>query len=195
MEKTEGNNFKARVYPLPSHGSRKVLISIEQELSDKGANDLYLLPLNISKSVKKFSVHAEVVKNTVSFDTQQNEFNALTFNKWNDSYVADFEKENFTPDKKIALLFPHIRDDVRVFTATKTGTDSSYFYLNFRPEMHERAKVLPQKITILWDNSNSAQNRNIDKELSVLDTYLKSIGNVTVELVPFSIKVERRPIS
>ena len=32
LEKTEGNNFKARVYPMPAQGSRRVLIAFEQEL-------------------------------------------------------------------------------------------------------------------------------------------------------------------
>ena len=35
LEKTEGNNFKARIYPMPAIGTRRVLIAFEQELLDR----------------------------------------------------------------------------------------------------------------------------------------------------------------
>ena len=41
LEKTEGNNFRARVYPMPRKGSRRILIAFEQELSQKNGQDSY----------------------------------------------------------------------------------------------------------------------------------------------------------
>jgi len=189
LEKTEGNNFRMRVYPLPAKGTRRVVIAFEQELTEKGKYDLYSLPLKISESIGKFSVHIEIVKNRVELDAEKNEFNNLSFNKWNDSYVADFEQANFTPDKQIALSFPHITNSEKVFTATKGGNpDSSWFYLNIRPEVSKQVKVLPKQITLLWDNSSSVGHRNIEKELMTLDAYIRKIGNLKIELVTFNIK-------
>ena len=189
LEKTEGNNFRMRIYPLPAKGTRKIVLAFEQELTEKGSYDLYTLPLKINESIRKFSVHAEVIKNTVKLDTENNELINLSFNKWNDSYVANLEQDNFVPDKQIALAFPHTSNGERVFTAAKNDhSDSSYFYVNIRPEPSEQVKVLPKRITLLWDNSNSAQERNIEKELVILDNYIKKIGNLTIELVPFNIK-------
>jgi hypothetical protein len=192
LEMTEGNNFRARVYPLPVWGTRRIVIAFEQELTDKGNNDLYLLPLKITEAVKQFSIHVEVVKNQVSLDAGNNEFNNLSFNKWNDSYVANFEQENFTPGKQLALSFPHLNDSTRIFTAIKnTSSDESFFYLNLRPKFFERAKIMPKKVTILWDNSNSSQNRNIEKELSVLNNYIQKIGNLDIELISFNITISK----
>jgi tetratricopeptide (TPR) repeat protein len=188
LEKTEGNNFRARVYPLPAMGTRRIVIAFEQELIDKGNNDLYLLPLKISVPVEKFSIHSEVVKNQVKLDSD-NELANLSFTQWNDSYVANFEQNNYTPDKQISLAFPHINDKPTVFTARKNNnSDSSYFYLNIRPQLSAEKKVLPKKVTLLWDNSNSARNRDIEKEIAIVDDYIKKIGNLTVKLVPFNIK-------
>jgi hypothetical protein len=189
LEKTEGNNFRMRVYPLPANGTRRVVLAFEQELTDKGNYDLYTLPLKINESIGKFSVHAEVIKNTVKLDSENNELINLSFNKWNDSYVANLEQDNFVPDKQIALSFPHIGNVVRVFTAAKNDrSDSSYFYVNIRPEPSEKVKVLPKRLTLLWDDSNSAKDRNIEKELAVLENYIQKIGNLSIELVPFNIK-------
>jgi len=194
LEMTEGNNFRMRVYPLPAKGTRRVILAFEQELTDKGTYDLYMLPLKIAESIRKFSVHAEVIKNTVTLDTENNEISNLSFNKWNDSYVANLEQENFVPDKNIALAFPPISHEEKVFTSTKNNrSDSSYFYVNIRPKditarNSEEPKVLPKRITLLWDNSNSAQERNSETELTILGNYIQKIGNVTIELVPFNIK-------
>jgi len=189
LEKTEGNNFRMRVYPLPAKGTRRVVLAFEQELTDKGNYDLYMLPLKINESIERFSVHAEVIKNIVKLDLENNELVNLAFNKWNDSYVANFEQNNFIPDKQIALAFPHTGNAEKVFTAAKNEhSDSSYFYVTFRPEPSIQVKTLPKRITLLWDNSNSAQDRNIEKELAILANYIHKIGNLTIELVPFNIK-------
>ncbi|MCJ7449770.1 MAG: DUF2135 domain-containing protein [Bacteroidales bacterium] len=189
LEMTEGNNFRSRVYPLPAKGSRRIVLSFEQELTDKGNNDLYILPLKINESVRKFSIHAEVIKNQVVLDLENNELSNLSFSHWNDSYVADFKQDNYTPDKQIALAFPHVSDSARIFTAAKNNnSDSSYFYLSIRPRIIVKAKMLPKQITLLWDNSNSAQDRNIEKELAVLGAYIQKIGSLSIELVPFNIK-------
>lgn len=190
LEMTAGNNFRARVSPLPANGSRRIILSFEQELTDKGKYDLFLLPLQINESVKKFTLHAEVLKNQVNIDTENNELSTLTFNKWNDSYVSNLVLENFKPDKQIALMLPHQIDSFQVFTATKNNnSDSSYFYITLRPKLFEEVKELPKRITLLWDNSNSSHDRNIEKELTILDGYIKKIGSLSIELVPFNIEV------
>jgi tetratricopeptide (TPR) repeat protein len=188
LEKTAGNNFRSRIYPLPARGTRRIVLAFEQELVDKGNSDIYLLPLKINVPVDKFSIHAEVVKNQVKLDTE-NELTNLSFNQWNDSYVANFEQDNYTPDKQIVLAFPHINETARIFTAKKNNnSDSSFFYLSIRPKLSVEAKVLPKKVTLLWDNSNSAQNRDIEKELAILDAYIQKIGSLSIDLVPFNIK-------
>jgi len=189
LEMTEGNNFRMRVYPLPAKGTRRIVMAFEQELTDKGNKDLYILPLTIDKPVEKFSVHAEVIKSEVSPERAGNELSNFSFSKWNDSWVANFEQENFIPDKSISFTIPHLNDGESVFTAPKNNNaDSLYFYLSIRPELLTEKKLSPQTITLLWDNSNSAQNRNIEKELILLGTYIKVLGNVKVNLVPFNIK-------
>jgi hypothetical protein len=189
LEMTEGNNFRMRIYPLPANGSRRVVLTFEQELTNKGTYDLYLLPLKISECIRKFSIHAEVIKNTVQADPENNELSNLNFTKWNESYVATMEMQDFVPDKKLALSFPHSGNAEKVFTSPKNeSTDSSYFYLNVIPKPLEKVKVLPKRITLIWDNSNSAKDRNLEKEIAVFDQYIHKIGNLTVELVTFNIR-------
>jgi hypothetical protein len=188
LEMTEGNNFRSRVYPLPAKGFRRVVLSFEQELTDKGRSDLYLLPLKINEAIGKFSIHAEVIKTQVLLD-DENELSNLSFKQWNDSYVANFEKDNYIPNKQIALSFPHLNDSAKIFTAFKNNNaDTSYFYLTIRPRLFEQSKSSPKQMTLLWDNSSSAKDRNIEKDLAMLGAYIQKICNLNIELVPFNIK-------
>jgi len=192
LEKTAGNNFRARVYPIPASGTRRIVIAYEQELTDKGAYDLYLLPLTLKETVSKFTIHAEVIKREVRFNLENNQLGNLSFSKWNDSYISNLEMDNYTPDKRIAFDFPHVADSANVFTAPINNlVDSSYFYVNIRPDRLEKEKILPNQITLLWDNSSSCKNRDLEKELEILDAYIRKIGNLTIGLVPFNITTEK----
>ncbi len=200
LEKTVGNNYRIRVYPLPANGSRRVVLAYEQELTDKGTYDLYTLPLKISQPVRKFSIHAEVFKNDAQIEVGSNELSNLQFDKWNEAYVANFEQNNYVPDKQVAFSFPHRQPalsttqpdeaEVNVITAPiHSNSDSSYFYVTIRPKVQiQSQKALPKRLTLMWDNSSSAKDRNIAKELEVLDAYIQRIENVSIELIPFNIK-------
>ena len=191
LEMIGGNTFRARVYPLPAKSTRRVVLAYEQVLTDKGTYDLYTLPLNIDEPVDNFFVHAEVLKNTVKFDSG-NELASLSFKEWNDSFVAELQQTNFTPDKQIALDLPHTGNGVRIFTAAMNGApDSSTFYLSLRPEYFKEEKPLPKSLTLLWDNSGSAEKRDMKKELALLDSYIHKLGNITIDLVPFNVSVEK----
>jgi hypothetical protein len=191
LEKTVGNNFKARVYPLPANGYRKVIIAYEQELTDKGEGYLYQLPLKIEGTIKNFQVHAEVIKQQVKFNIDQNELSNFEFKHWIDSYIADYKMENYLPNKQLAFLIPNNNNTICYTESFKNNSDSSWFYFNFKPKQFDREKILPKKIAVFWDNSNSCSTRDIEKELAVIDGYLKKIGNVQIELIPFNIKAEK----
>ena len=56
LEKTEGNNFRARVYPMPAQGVRRILIAFEQELSQRDGRDFYFLPIASGVKLKHFKL-------------------------------------------------------------------------------------------------------------------------------------------
>jgi tetratricopeptide (TPR) repeat protein len=192
LEMTEGNNFRARVFPLPAKGYRRIIIAFEQELNFKGSGYLYQLPLNISEAVHNFSIHAEVLKQEVNPKIEENEIANFKFHKWEENYTADFKAENYIPTKQLAFLLPSGKKSLSGFTEPfGAGNDSSYFYLNVKSNVPLKEKELPKKIALYWDNSNSHQSADIEKELTVMDAYIHKIQNLSVVLVPFNIKQEK----
>ena len=184
LEKTEGNNFRARVYPMPAQGVRRILIAFEQELSQKDGRDFYFLPIASGVKLKHFKLRTEVVSRMVKADIE----NTLQFNfgQSRNSYISEVKKDNYTLDQNIGLTFPKI-DKPQLLTATK-GTDS-YLYGNIALEKQSlREKEKPKRIGILWDCSSSSQKRDFAKEFALLDAYFKEIKEVKVALTTFHIR-------
>ena len=184
LEKTEGNNFRARVYPMPVKGVRRILIAFEQELSQKDGLDFYFLPIASGVKLKHFKLRTEVVSRLVKADIENTL--QLNFGQSRNSYISEVKKENYTLDKNIGLTFPKI-DKPQLLTATK-GTDS-YLYGNIALEKHSlKKKESPKCIGILWDTSSSSQKRDFAKEFALLDAYFKEIKEVKVALTTFHIR-------
>lgn len=184
LEKTEGNNFRARVYPMPAQGVRRILIAFEQELSQKDGRDFYFLPIASGVKLKHFKLRTEVVSRMVKADIENTL--QLNFGQSRNSYISEVKKENYTLDKNIGLTFPKI-DKPQLLTATK-GTDS-YLYGNIALEKQSlREKEKPKRIGILWDISSSSQKRDFAKEFALLDAYFKEIKEVKVALTTFHIR-------
>ena len=187
LEKTEGNNFRARVYPMPRRGTRRILIAFEQELSQKNGQDFYFLPIANAVKLKKFKIHTEVVSRFVKADIENSL--QLDFTQSRNSYISEVEQTNYTLNKNIALTFPKI-DKPQLITATKG--DESYLYGHIALEkLALREKETPQSIGILWDSSLSNEKRDFTKEYALLDTYFKDLKNVKVTLTTFHIRASK----
>ena len=184
LEKTQGNNFRARVYPMPRRKTRKILIAFEQELSQKNGQDFYFLPIASGVKLKHFSLRTEVVARQVKADIENTL--QLNFEQSRNSYISEVKKDNYTLDQNIGLTFPKI-DKPQLLTASK-GTDS-YLYGNIALEKQSlREKEKPKRIGILWDCSSSSQKRDFAKEFALLDAYFKEIKEVKVALTTFHIR-------
>ena len=184
LEKTEGNNFRARVYPMPAQGVRRILIAFEQELSQRDGRDFYFLPIASGVKLKHFKLRTEVVSRMVKADIENTL--QLNFGQSRNSYISEVKKDNYTLDKNIGLTFPKI-DKPQLLTASKE-TDS-YLYGNIALEKQTlKKKEKPKRIGILWDCSSSSQKRDFAKEFALLDAYFKEIKEVKVALTTFHIR-------
>ena len=184
LEKTEGNNFKARVYPMPAQGTRRVLIAFEQELRQKNGQDFYFLPIASALQLQKFKLRTEVVSRLVKADIENSL--ELDFKQTRNSYISELSKDNYSLNKNIALTFPKV-EKPQVLTAAKGS--SSYLYgtmaLGNTPQ---QPKNTPKKLGILWDVSHSAAQADKEKAFAFLNDYFSHIQNTEVTLNTFSIR-------
>ena len=184
LEKTEGNNFKARIYPMPAKGTRRVLIAFEQELHERDGQDYYFLPITANVTLKNFKVRTEVVSRFVKADIQNSL--QLDFKQARNSYISEVSKQNFTLNQNIALTFPKIE---KPQTISATQGSKSYFYGNIAlSDTKAKSRPTPKEIGLLWDASHSAIQRDRAKEFTFLDAYFKELKDTKVVLSTFNIR-------
>ena len=187
LEKTEGNNFKARVYPMPAKGTRRVLIAFEQELHERNGQDYYFLPITANVTLKNFKVRTEVVSRFVKADIQNSL--QLDFKQARNSYISEVSQQNFTLNQNIALTFPKIE---KPQTISATKGNKTYCYGNIAlATAQPKNRPTPKEIGLLWDASHSAANRDRAKEFAFLESYFKEVKDVKVILSCFNIRSDK----
>ncbi|WP_158977889.1 VIT domain-containing protein [Cellulophaga sp. L1A9] len=185
-EITKGNNFKARVYPIPAKGYKKAIIAFEQEISGDAANYIYQLPLQIKNVLKTFSVKVEVVLNKPKVLKSDHPQINLEFTAARNSYISDYREENKTMDSNLTFAIPKPKKISKVVTYKGAVTSDNYFYTHLDIKPEQRKKDTPNKITLLWDVSSSAKSRDLEKEIAILEGYLNWMKIGQVQVVTFS---------
>lgn len=186
VEKTKGNNFRTRIYPLPAKGSRHIIIEVEEELQQGENNYVYQLPLYSAGPIADFKLKATVIKSAVAPVPESAESQTLYFQQTADAWTASFLEKNYKAGQLLRFSLPRSGKDKRIIL-TETADNKSWFYVNEFLEAAGQKTAAPERITLLWDVSGSAANRKLPEEKALLAAYIKSLGTATVNLIPFHI--------
>ena len=191
VEVTKGNNFKARVYPIPARGYKKAVVAFEQEINGDPKNYIYKMPLKVENELKSFSVRVEVVMNKPKVLKSDYPSINLQFSHARNSYISDYQDSNVTLDSHLTFAIPKPKETSAVQTYEGTLSSDNYFYTNLSIKAEQRKKKTPKSITLLWDVSTSAKSRDLDKEIKILEGYLKWMDKGTIDLVTFSNRLHK----
>jgi hypothetical protein len=197
LEKVEGNNFKTRIYPIMPNGERIVLIGYEQELSSYDKNNLaYQLVSKYVQKIDAFEININVLgatsNPTISNGEQTSSMEKVVESAWSQSYVTSIKKANYQPSEKLLLKIP-IQQEIPSVVAQSVD-DQHFFYANTVVESTKIKKKNPNSIGLIWDVSLSCKNRDLKKELDLLDNYFKQIKNVEVSLYLLSYNFEKNQV-
>ncbi len=194
LEKTQGNNFKLRVYPLPANGTRRVVLEFDEALPDThgkfGNINSYHLPLQFAEpigqlnvSVNNAAIPAELSELAVRARLGAERI-AVKYNNraaGHSGSLVTFSRKNYVGHELLSIDYPAA---VRPFTVTETRADQTYFYAELPvPRDKPALRAAPGKLGIVWDASGSGAARDHNREFALLDAYFKELGNVTVQLV------------
>lgn len=188
INKTKGNSFKTKIYPIPAKGSKRVVLALSETLSGDNENLYYILPFGGANKIKQFSLNVKAIKSQEKLNQPQSSFQNVEFDNQDNAYVLNLERENFKSSEPIKFTIPRFsKDKHQLFTCDFEG--ETYFYLNLKPEeLKIIKKKEPKSISIFWDNSFSTSKRNITKELELLELYLNTLSaNTAVSIIAFNI--------
>ena len=188
LEKTEGNNYKARVYPILPRKYKHIVLTFEQELSVQDQLLTYVLPLGLEAELEDFSIHIQVYSGEGMPEVKSSDYKNFVFQERDDVFTANIKRKDHTPGSPVVVELPYSTNTTNVLSYR------DYFYINHKLEPKKRLKQKPEKITLLWDTSYSLKNRNLDKEIAVLNTYFDYIGNAEVHFIAFSNAIHKNSV-
>lgn len=178
LEKGTGNNYKARIYPIPAKGYKRIVLAYEQELKLSDEKHYYDLPLAFENKLENFDLSITVLEQETKPIVVKGT-NELGFTPWQRNYKTEIHKKDYTPNTSIRIQIP-------VDTDVKQLKDQEYAYLYTKVNAAQETRKKPKRITLFWDTSLSMKERDLKKEIEVLDAYFKKLNTVTVNFISFS---------
>lgn len=183
LEKVEGNNFRSRIYPLPSKGQRTVQISYSENLTPESDQALYYyLPLNYNSIIENVELNINVYQGNKKPSFTEQPDGSLAFAEQNHNYAATLHKQQFKSSKNLAIKLP--LNENAVSGLKQFNQDGTFYFLaNAKMEIPKQTqKKWGNSLAIIWDRSLSSKNRDLDKEFSLLDQFFNENQNISVDL-------------
>ena len=193
VEWVKGNNFKTRVFPIPAHGARTVMVRYAAELAQSGEAALYMLPLRFRDPVGELSLRVEAVKAAARPEVTGGELETFRFTSWRDSFVAEATFRDVALQRDLAIRLPdQRRQPVRV---ERAPDGKAYFVVRDLPRLPVVVGgELPKRVVVLWDASLSRAGASHDREIGLLGAYLDRLtaagARFEVALRPFRHRAE-----
>lgn len=180
LERVEGNNFRTRIYPIPSNGTRTISISYEMELPVEKGSLRYRLPMDYKHAIEKFSLKASIFQSKATPKIEESFSNELEFDKKGNNYVAEFNRSDYRPGRSLSFALPVKENIPQVVVQSASG--SYYFLASCDVPAANKKKTWSDRLGIIWDNSLSGAERDIEQELNLLDIIIKGKQNLSITL-------------
>ncbi|EDP95736.1 VIT domain-containing protein [Kordia algicida OT-1] len=180
LEKGTGNNYKARIYPIPQKGYKRVVLAYEQELLYKKDGYYFDLPLNFKNKLDTFKLTITVFEQDTKPVIEKGKVSGLNFQDWQRNFRTKLEKQNYIPNTSLLIKIP------TKVGAKKVVVSDDYFYSHLILNPQKKLRKKATEITMFWDASLSMKDRDLKKEIELLATYFSHVKNVKVHLKTFS---------
>lgn len=181
-EKTVGNNFKLRVYPLFARSKKIVVVRYQESLPERAGALGYRLPLVFGERVGRFSWAGHVASGAAPRHVR-GPMGEMKVSRAAGGYEFLAEKQDVRLSGIAELAIPAQGSAL----ATTQGFDGeTYFYAE--PSIgagHAAPRAAPKSVAIYWDASGSGAERDHTRELAVLAAYFERFRSMEVSLVLF----------
>jgi Ca-activated chloride channel family protein len=179
LERSEGDSYRARIYPLVHGQPKRVVLAYQEALVDHDGAPHYRLALDLP-TLRSFSLRL-AVRDRQSSPRVTADTLGLRLPAWPEGHVLEVTRENFAARGQLELA---LAERSRPAVTTQRLGDLHYFRAEQALTPRTRPRLSPRTLGIVWDASGSGSARDLPRELDLLGRYLRSIpGAFTVLLV------------
>jgi hypothetical protein len=172
VEREAENIYRTKVYPIPAHGTKRLIIRYHERLAEREGGLGYRLPFGFTNNLGSFTCRVtgrgyEFVKNAgLVFSDEGGGDQLATLTDARPLGVLDLKIE--TPPDGIA---------------TMDSGGSPAFHLRLRKsDLPARPIPNPKSVMLLWDASGSMRGADHKETFALLQAWFAKLGNTKVRL-------------
>jgi Ca-activated chloride channel family protein len=166
LEYVGRNMFRARVYPIPARGEKRIKLSYTEMLRSEARLVRYLYPLNTERFSFRpleevaVSIHIQTQIPISSVYSPSHRVSVRKTGK-NQARVS-FEGKDIKPDKDFILYYSLSEDDIGLSFINGQDEEDSYFLFLASPSfVAQREKVINKNVIFVLDSSGSMSGKKI----------------------------------
>ncbi len=184
LEKTTGENFRLRVYPLPARGTRRVVIHYSERLDSRQGQYRYRLALAPAAAMAEFSLEVLVAAPAAAPTGVVPGGTAITLEKSGTWYRGEIRRKDFATRGWVEIAIPDGgAESAGLAASVLSWRDGNYLQIDAPIRVQRSARKIPARVGIVWDSSMSGRLRDHEAEFALLDAYFKALRNGAASLV------------
>ena len=160
------NMFRARIYPIPARGEKRIQLSYTEIL--KAENNLvkYVYPLNTERfslhPIKEVVISVKINSNIPLANIYSSSHKVSVRKESEKKATVGFEAQNIRPDKDFFLYYSLSQDDIGLsFLSYEDEKENYYMLLSSPPYTSKKEKILKKNIIFVLDSSGSMSGKKI----------------------------------
>ncbi|MFH1708439.1 MAG: VIT domain-containing protein [Planctomycetota bacterium] len=172
--------FKARVFPIPPRGTRRIKLEYAQTLTADAGLFAYTYPLNTEK-FSSAPLDEVLVDVTINADTPLRNVYCPTHKAeikrdGDKSARVTYEERNVTPDRDLAVYFSMSDKEMGLSLASfKPAGKDGYFIAMLTPDASKDDKPMPKDVVFVFDTSGSMSGKKIKQAREALSFCLGAL--------------------
>lgn len=199
LEYADQDAFRARIYPIPAKGERRIEIQYSQVLTSENGLVQYLYPLG----TEKFSQEPlESVSVTVDIESKSpiraiySPSHKVSISRDSDFDVtAGYEELNVLPDRDFSLIYSIGESEAFHLLSYRDGTETDdpygFFLLLLAPALQTSERPIPKDVLIVVDQSGSMEGEKFEQAQEAMGYILEHLNpEDRFNIISFSTGVE-----
>lgn len=181
LERTAGNVYRLRVYPLPAKGTRRVVLQLLQPLAaDAQGRGQWQLPLDFGQEIGKLDLSVTARGLEMKELKLGPEFQDALSKPLDDGTLLSLSRQDSRPQRPFTLSWAAAPRQV---ISTGRHEDRDYFYAELPVPEQRGPRLALRRLALVWDASGSGAQRDHDREFALLEALLRGSSQVDVQLV------------
>lgn len=162
------NTFRARVYPIPARGEKRVQLTYGEILKEERGLIRYLYPLNTERfsfqPIEEVAISVGISSKT-PITNVYSPSHRVSVRKGSETEARlGFEEKNVKPDKDFVVYYSVSSADIGLSILNYSDGEASYFMLLAAPPYSEaKQKVLNKNLIFVLDSSGSMKGKKIQQ--------------------------------